>query len=449
MPHSLQTEVAVIGGLLADGTLFPLVNRYISAEDFYDPSHQVIFSTIADMSARGKLINRTSVYTRLEEIGRNDITQALPIQSSFLTGPIPSLVLEQHAITVLEKATRRQRHQACVDAAAIALNEKDYSTPEAMKVIYDYISKQNGWAPEAMPALEIAHHRIQDALYGEPPNNPSTGFASIDAVMGGLPHGHLVLLAGRPGMGKTQLACDIALNASRTHNVLFCTLEMTKERLIDRMICADARVSGTRYRRRELDDQEKIRVALSAESFKSRNLKIIGGRSLATSDIRGVCYAEKMNNGLDVVVIDYLSKIADRQAQGDNTNEHLGKIVHTLQDLAIELNISVLLLCQLSRKVETRVPPIPNTSDLRDSGHLEQDADVVMMVYREEFYSKDSAPGEANIIITKLRDGATGICRIRFSHHEPRFYDAMHVVPSVSPAPANHPISKVAKAYSD
>lgn len=232
----MQTETAVIGGLLADGTLFPLINRYLTAEDFYAPAYGTIFSLMIELSHRKKAIDRTAIYARLEEIGRKDIIQALPMQRSFLTGSIPSLVLEQHAITVQEKAIRRRRHQACLEGAAIALNEKDYSASDAMKAIYDRVVQQSEWAPEIQVAATIAQHRIQDALYGHPPNNPKTGFVSIDALTGGLPPGHLTLLAGRPGMGKTQLACDIALNASRNHKVLFCTLEMTADRLIDRMI---------------------------------------------------------------------------------------------------------------------------------------------------------------------------------------------------------------------
>ncbi len=444
LPHSPQTEIAVIGGLFANGTLFPLMDRYIKAEDFYDSSHQAIYAVMTDIATQKKAIDRTSVYTRLEEVGRGDIVATLPMRSSFLTGPIPSLVLEQHAITVREKATRRRRYQACLDAAAIAVNEKDYSAPDAMKAIYDRVVQQSEWAPEIQGAGSIAHRRIQDAIYGQPPDNTKTGFTSIDVLTGGLPHGQLILLAGRPGMGKTQLACDIALNASRTHKVLFCTLEMSADRLLDRMICSDARVSGTRYRRRELNDQEKARVAISASTLEARNLKVVGGKSLTTSDIRGACYAEKLNGGLDLVVIDYLSKVADRRINGTSTNDHIGMISHALQTLAIEANIAVLLLCQLNRMVETRVPPIPNNSDLRDSGHLEQDADVIMMVYREEYYSKNVAPGEAMIIITKSRDGETGICKVQFSTHEPRFYNPIQAVPNMA---ANHPLSKVANAY--
>jgi replicative DNA helicase len=196
-------------------------------------------------------------------------------------------------------------------------------------------------------------------------------------------------------------------------------MEMTKERLIDRAICALAGVNGTRYRRHQLTDIERAKVDRIAGTIAGRKLKIVD-RSVTTADIRGLCYREKAGEGLDLVVIDYLGKIADKRVSGMTQNDHIGHIVGTLQNLSKEVEVPILLLCQLSRAVEARRPQIPGPSDLRDSGNTEQDADIVMFIYREEIYTR-KRPGEADILISKNRDGEPGACTLNFSKLEPCF----------------------------
>ena len=423
LPHDPAAEKAVLGSILIDPNLLPLTMEHLSAQDFFLPGHRLVYQAMRELFDQRMEIDLVSVNSRLQE--KNEHKQAGGIKYLMeLTEILTTATIEQHAITIRNKASRREQYRACAEAAKVALNEAEYSPGEAAAIIQETITAV-GLRTTKVQAFDVG--RVASSCLTSYQENKQiggvkTGFNDLDNIIGCIPNGQLIILAGRPGMGKTQLACDIALEVSKESKVLFFTMEMTKERIADRMICSLAGVSGKRYKRRQLSEAEVIRVANAAGSLASRKIKIVD-RSVTTADIRGLCYREKADGGLDLVVIDYLGKIADKRMPGMSTNDHIGQIVGALQNMSKDIDAPILLLCQLNRMVEQRKPPIPGNSDLRDSGTIEQDADIIMFVYREEYYSK-KRPGEADILVTKMRDGEPGRCTLTFSKLEPRFKNA-------------------------
>ncbi len=419
-PHNREAEKSVLGSVLVTPDLLPLTMQCLSPKDFYLHSHQLIYKAMRDIFDEGKQIDLVSLNGRLQE--KNELEQAGGFKSLMdLTEVLTTATIEQHCQTIKDKARRREQYIACDEAAKIALNEAEYSPGEAAALIQERIMAASIKASkvQAYSAGAVAVERLKDYEENKEMPGVKTGFYDLDNIITCLPNGQLIVLAGRPGMGKTQLACDIALEASKDVQTAFFTMEMSKERVIDRMMCSLAGVNGTRYRRRQLTDSELVKVANTARSIASRKLKIVD-RSVTTADIRSLCYREKAGEGLGMVIIDYLGKIADKRSSGMSTNDHVGAIVGSLQNLSKDIDAPVLLLCQLNRQVETRKPPIPGPSDLRDSGNIEQDADIIMFVYREEAYTR-KRPGEADIFVSKVRDGEPGACTLKFSKFEPRF----------------------------
>ena len=420
LPHDTETEKSVLGSIIIKPELLPLTMEYLKAEDFYSTTHQLIYKAMREIFDGGKEVDLVGINTRLHE--RKELERVGGIKYLMeLTEVLTTATIVQHCQTIRDKAQRREQYKQCAEAAKIALNEAEYSPGEAAALITEKIMGVSTRATkvQAYEVGKVVTDRLKAYEENKGINGVKTGFVDIDNTITCLPNGQLIVLAGRPGMGKTQLACDIALNASREVNTLFVTLEMTRDRVIDRMMCSLAGVSGTRYRRRELTESELIRLSNAGGSVSSRKLKIVD-RSVTTADIRALCYREKAERGIGLVVIDYLGKIADRRLPGMTTNDHIGYVVGALQNLSKEIDAPVLLLCQLSRAVEQRKPPVPGNSDLRDSGNIEQDADIILFVYREEYYTK-KRPGEADILITKVRDGEPGMATLIFSKLEPRF----------------------------
>ncbi|MBS4029941.1 MAG: AAA family ATPase [Clostridiales bacterium] len=420
IPHDPEAEKSVLGSILIKPELLPLTMEYLTPEVFYLPVHRLIYKALRDLFDERKQIDLVSLNTQLQEKNESEQVGGFTYLMG-LTEVLTTATIEQHCQAIRDKAQRREQYKACAEAAKIALNEAEYSPGEAAALITEKIlgTSIRATKVKAFEAGQVARDRLKAYEENQEIRGVKTGLTDIDSIINCLPNGQLIILAGRPGMGKTQLACDIALEASKDVYTLFVTAEMTKERIVDRMLCSLAGVNGKRYQRRQLTEPELIRVANTASSFTSRKLKIVD-RSVTTADIRALCYREKAENGLGLIIIDYLGKIVDKRLPGMNTNDHIGHVVGTLQNLSKDIDAPILLLCQLSRQVEQRKPPVPGNSDLRDSGNIEQDADIIMFVYREEVYTK-KRPGEADILVTKVRDGEPGMCTLTFSKTEPRF----------------------------
>lgn len=418
LPHDIESEKALIGSLIISNEYIPFVIGTVTEQDFYDRECGMMFAGICELYEQGKPVDIVSLNTYMTE--RHNNFGGISIITGMADGVISSLA-ETYAQTVANKAARRRQYQACYEAAQIALNEAEYSLNEAAAAIETKINQAAKSVPsvEAHDIKDLVKQRFDDYYTNKQTNGVKTGFADIDKIINFMADGQLIIIAARPGMGKTLLASEIALNVSKEKPVLFFTLEMTKERLTDRLLCSIAGINGQRYKNRTLDDTEIVKATNALGVLSERKIKIVD-KSVTTNDIRSRCYREKQENGLGLVVIDYLGKINDKRQRGVTKDDHVGQIVNSLQVMGKELQVPVLLLCQLNRNVEYRRPPIPTMADLRDSGNIEQDADIIMFIYREEYYT-DNRPGEADILIEKNRDGAPGSCVLTFSKNEPRF----------------------------
>lgn len=418
LPNDVEAERALLGALILGNERIPLILGEVTPQDFYNPQCQLMYQGICDLYNAGQPVDIVTLNTYMMEKDGNfpGISEITRLADTTM----PSLA-EQYAKTIRSKAARRRQYQACYEGAQIALNEQEYTALEAVVAIENRMKQ----VTDSLPSVEVhdirilAKQRFNDYYEKKQTNGVKTGFYDIDRVINFMADGQLVVIAGRPGMGKTQLACDIALNASREVNTLFFTMEMTKERIIDRLLCSIAEINGNRYKARVLWDAECVKVTTGLGKLAERKIKVVE-KTVTTTDIRSRCYREKHENGLGLVVIDYLGKIADKRQKGMTGDEHIGQIVNALQDMGKALHVPVILLCQLNRQVEYRKPPIPIMADLRGSGNIEQDADIIIFIYREEYYS-DKRFGEADILIEKNRDGEPGQCVLAFSKNEPKF----------------------------
>ncbi|MBS4022994.1 MAG: AAA family ATPase [Dethiobacter sp.] len=418
LPHDIESERALLGSLILDNQNIPLVLSEIAPSDFYVSQNRLLFQGILEFYEAGSPADIVALNSYMLEkqpgfAGIAEITKLAELAT-------PSLV-DNYAKIVKSKSARRRQYKACFEGAQIALNESEYSVAEA----FLEIDKKLKEAANVLPHVEVheisnlAKQRYNDYYENKKTNGIKTGFIDIDKIINFMADGQLIIIAGRPGMGKTQLACDIALNVSKDVNTLYFTMEMTKERITDRLICSISEINGNHYKARTLTEEEQIKAISGIGELTKRRIRVVD-KSVTTKDIRSRCYREKYDNGLGLVIIDYLGKIADKRQKGMTGDEHLGSIVNSLQVMGKELNVPVVLLCQLNRQVEYRKPPMPLMADLRGSGNIEQDADVIMFIYRDEYYTS-KRPGEADVIIEKNRDGSPGRCVLTFSSSEPKF----------------------------
>ena len=259
---------------------------------------------------------------------------------------------------------------------------------------------------------------------GKKPDYLATGFYDLDNAIDGLQDSEHIVIAGRPSMGKTSLATDICRNVAKQGNpVLFFTMEMTKQRLAERIICAEAQLPIRDYRRRALSEEQKEEVDAAINRLWQKPLTICEGQASLTA-IRSKAMQEKYMRGLRLIVIDYLTLIAEPKTAGMSQNDLIGNIANKLQLLSKDLNVPVITISQLSRECDRRTNKRPVLSDLRDSGNIEQAGDKVLFVYRDDYYNvKTDKPGIAEIIVAKNKDGPTGMIELGWNGIAASFYN--------------------------
>ncbi len=429
-PQNLEAEQSFLGSLLIDKNAITKIADIVSEVDFYDYKHGVIYSTILELYEKHQPIdilnvsNRLNEKNKLKEIGGRTYLVGL-------TNTVPSSShVVSYAEIVSKKATLRRLISASADISEMAYKESE----DAAKLLDEAEQKLFGVSQQHLKqnfipikdVLDSAFDRI-DELHnnkGELRGVP-TGFLDLDKKLAGLQKSDLVILAARPSIGKTSLALDIARNVAK-HKVpvgLF-SLEMSKEQLVDRLICAEADVDLWKLRTGQLstreEDDDFARINYAMGELAETEIYIDDSAASNIMDIRTKARRLKMEHDLGLVVIDYLQLMEGRR--NDNRVQEIAEISRALKGLARELDVPVLALSQLSRGVESRTPPIPKLADLRESGSIEQDADVVMFIYREDYYKKDSSrPNVAEIHIAKHRNGPTGVVDLYFEANKASF----------------------------
>lgn len=428
-PQAIEAEQSVLGGLLLDNMAFDRIDGQLRPDDFYSAAHKSIYRAIVGLLQRGEPADVITVSDAIERTGETDRTGGLAYLGEIAANTPTAANIAAYARLVVDAKTRRDMLQAGQRIIELARdNGSDaISRVDAASGIVAGLSEQRGdRAPTAISDLMVTViDNIQKRVdAGGTISGLSTGFVDLDKATTGLHPGNLVVLAGRPAMGKTTLGVNIAENvAVQGGTALVFSLEMSGDDLAERSIARAGGINTQALREGQLtsDDYERLSAALA--KLNGKRLIIDDDPATATvSQIRRKAMRIKRERGLTLVVIDYLQLM---RGDGGNRNEEIGGITRGLKLLAKELRVPIVLLSQLNRGVEERTDKRPMMSDLRESGAIEQDADVILMAYRDDYYNANSSyKGFAEILIRKQRMGPIGTVPLVFQGEYSRFCDA-------------------------
>lgn len=419
-PNELEMEKHLLSAMmLKDGEVIPEVVEILKASDLYRPEHQMIFSAIVKVYEETGHCDVLAVQAELEK--RKQMKKVkLGYLLSLIDRTFTTVYAVRQAKAIREKAQARQLIVSCLDIAEKA-GEGVVSIEE---LIVDAESKiqatANVTAQRAEDLVSILVRTYEEigkrAKSGDSLLGTDTGFLNVNMLTGGLRKSDLIILAARPSMGKTALALNIATAASLKVPTLIFSLEMSKEQLGQRLFSSASRVNATRIQNGTLTDNEWSKVVDALEHLERCQMHIDDTRGLTLPEIRMRAKRHRKQHGLGLVVVDYIQLIQGSKEYKGNRVQEVSEISRGLKALAGDLDVPILALSQLSRSVEMRADKRPQLSDLRESGSIEQDADIVMFLYREEYYNRDETDNQniAELIVAKNRNGKTGSVSLRF-----------------------------------
>lgn len=432
-PHSLDAERAVLGGILLENNALNTVLQILTHDDFYSRGNALVFEAMAELFRRGQPVDTVTLRAWL--VDRGSLQKAGGDEHLLsLTNTVPTVAnIEQHANIVREKAIVRRLITACHEIAATGYGDYGEAAEyldTAEKRVFE-VGKERTASPyeHVKVVIDRAIGRLAAAIEkGERLTGLPTGLDKLDEMTAGLKGGELIIIAGRPGMGKTAFALNVALHScqKRAVPVAVFSLEMRKEELVSRMLTGEARVDGANLRTGQLSTSDWTKLIHAAGPLSELPLFIDDTAALSVMELRGKARRLRSEHGLGLVVVDYL-QLMRSGSKNDSREQEISEISRSLKALSKELDVPVIALSQLNRGVETRPgkDKRPQLADLRESGAIEQDADVIMFVYRPEVYASDEERqhlrGLAEIIVGKQRSGPTGIVRCKFFHEYTRF----------------------------
>ena len=417
MPHSIEAEQAVIGAMLMDKEAILTSSEIISGDDFYQSAYGVIFEAVVEIYNEGKPVDLVTLQTRLKEKDVPAEVSSLEFVRDLVTAVPTSANVKYYAEIVSEKAMLRRLIKLNEDIENMCYLGKE--PMEAVleiteKKVFELVQKRNtgDFVPikqvvlNALDKIEMASKNA-GSVTGIP-----TGFLDLDYKTAGLQPSDLILVAARPSMGKTAFVLNIAQHVAFKANksVAIFSLEMSKEQLVNRLFALEAQVDAQSLRTGNLKDSDWEKLIESAGIIGKSKLMIDDTPGISISELRSKCRKMKLEHGLDIIIIDYLQLMTGRVGgRSESRQQEISEISRALKGVARELNVPVVALSQLSRAVEQRPDHRPMMSELRESGAIEQDADVVMFIYRDDYYNKDTElKNVAEIIIAKQRNGAIG-----------------------------------------
>jgi len=433
-PQNIEAEKAVLGAMLIKKDAIIEVQEILRPEDFYREAHKVAYEAmlkLTDSEEAVDIVTLTEELRKEEQLERvggvrfvTDIANTVPTAAN----------ISYHAKIVKEKAELRRLIDAATAIAAAAYEDTDEVAnimDEAEKRILAVAAGQSNDGFEPMKAILLrTFDRIND-LYESKGNitGISTGFKDLDHITSGLQPSDLVLVAARPSMGKTAFTLNMAsyIGLHNLGTVAFFSLEMSKEQLMQRMLCSEGGIDAQRLRTGQLEDEEWTRLVETANRLNSAPIYIDDTAGITVMEMRSKARRLKAEHGLSVIFIDYLQLMQGRASKNsDNRQQEISEISRSLKALARELSVPVIALSQLSRSVESRQVKRPMLSDLRESGSLEQDADIVMFLYREDYYDKDTeAKNITEVIIAKHRNGPVDTIKLFFQKEFTKFRDLL------------------------
>jgi len=436
MPQNPEAEASLLGAILIDSDALVKIADVVSVNDFYDDRHKHIYEAVVALYERRSPIDVLTLSDQLKTAGFLDMIGG-PSYLTELTNFVPTAThVEQYADIVAQKAMRRRLIRASQDLTSLGFDESKQLKElieEAESRLFE-VSKQH--VKQSIVSIETILadsfdrldelHKDKGKIRGIP-----TGFRDLDNVLAGLQRSDLFILAARPSMGKTAFVLNLAHNIAilAKEPVLFFSLEMSKEQLVDRLLSMESGVDAWALRTGNLTDQDFEKIGQAMGTLSEAKISIDDTPGVSVSDLRTKARREAHQNGLGLIIVDYLQLMSGgaKFAGSDNRVQEISEISRGLKGVARELNVPVIALSQLSRSVENRTPQIPQLADLRESGSIEQDADVVAFIYREDYYNPETENKNiATILIKKHRNGATDNVDLFFDRDKQRFRTLDH-----------------------
>ena len=424
-PQSIDAEQSVLGGLLIDNQRWDTIADKISIDDFYRREHRLIFSAISALCHENSPADVVTVSERLEQTGDLDAAGGLAYLGSLANNTPSAANVAAYAEIVRERSILRQLLHATGEISDAAYNPGDRSANQVLdyaeKRVFDISEsrarRRGGYEPIASLLTKTVDridelYRKQGAITGV-----ATGFTDLDDKTSGLQPSDLVVIAGRPSMGKTTLAMNIAENAAVGHKipVAIFSMEMPGTQLAMRMMASLGRINAHRVRTGKLDDEDWPRLTSAVSLLSEAPIFIDDTPALTPMELRARARRIKREHDLGLIIVDYLQLMQTGDASTENRATEISNITRALKGLAKELNVPLIAMSQLNRSLEQRTDKRPVMSDLRESGAIEQDADVILFIYRDEVYNEDSpSKGTAEIIIGKQRNGPIGKVTLTF-----------------------------------
>ena len=433
LPHSIEAEQSVVGSMIMDREAIVVASEIINGDDFYSKQYGILFETMVELNEEGRPVDLVTLQDRLREKDVPPEVSSLEFVRDLITAVPTSANIKYYANIVAEKSTLRKLiklNEEIANTCYVGKENLEVILEDTEKRVFDLVQRRN--TGEFVPIRQVvmnAMENIEKASRNKGSvTGVATGFIDLDYRTAGMQPSDLILVAARPSMGKTAFVLNIAQYVAFRQNktVAIFSLEMSKEQLVNRLFAMESKVDSQHLRTGNLSDEEWEKLIESAGAIGKSNLIIDDTPGISISELRSKCRKYKLEHNLEMIIIDYL-QLMTGSGRSDSRQQEISDISRSLKALARELHVPVIALSQLSRAVEQRPDHRPMLSDLRESGAIEQDADVVMFIYRDDYYNKDTEKkGIAEIIIAKQRNGPIGTVELVWLPDFTKFGNLQH-----------------------
>ena len=432
LPHSLEAEQSVIGSMLMDRDAIIAASEIVVADDFYQRQYGIMFDTMVELFNEGKPVDLVTLQNRLKEKDVPPEVSSLEFVRDIITTVPTSANVKYYATIVKEKAVLRRLirvNEEIANDCYLGRDPLETILADTEKKIFDLLqSRSSGdFVPIRQVALNVLENIEKASKTKETVTGVPTGFIDLDYKTSGFQPSDFILIAARPSMGKTAFVLNVVDHVAVKKGIpcMVFSLEMSKEQLVNRMLSMESNVDSQKLRTGTLTDSDWDAVVEGVGIIGGSKLIIDDTPGISISELRSKCRKMKLEHGLGMVIIDYLQLMTGSGKSSDNRQQEISEISRSLKALAREMQAPVVALSQLSRACETRTDHRPMLSDLRESGAIEQDADVVMFLYRDDYYNKDTEhPNEAGVIIAKQRNGPIGTVTLIWKPEYTKFVNA-------------------------
>ena len=430
LPHSLEAEQSVVGAMLMDKDAIMTAAEIVSREDFYQTAYGILFEAMVELFNEGKPVDLITLQERLKEKDVPPEITSLEFARDLLTAVPTSANVKYYAEIVMEKSMLRKLiklNEEIENMCYLGRDSLEAVLETTEKRVFELVQKRNtgDYVPIKQVVLNALDKIEKSSKTKGTVTGIPTGFIDLDYKTSGLQPSDLILVAARPSMGKTAFVLNIAQHVAfrQEKAVAIFSLEMSKEQLVNRLFSLEAHVDAQILRTGNLKDSDWEKLIEGAGTIGKSKLIIDDTSGISITEMRSKCRKYKLEHGLDLIIIDYLQLMSGSGGRSNESRQQeISEISRSLKGLARELNVPVIALSQLSRAVEQRTDKRPMLSDLRESGAIEQDADVCMFIYREDYYIPDTEDKNiAEIIIAKQRNGPVGTVRLAWMPQYPRF----------------------------